>query len=380
MVFTKKHPDFTKAGPRKQNKHAFDIHRTLPDKHRIPPKHSAAPQLPEPKLKRPLWLRILISILLLILAFLIFIGVWDAINISRASAGIFGSGNLLGLISDGEARNQNGRTNILLVGYSIDDPGHPGADLTDSIMLLSMNSSSDSDYILSIPRDLYVKIPGFSYGKINEAYKDGGIELLKQIVEQDLGTPMNYYALITYSAVRDTVNALGGITVEIKSPDPRGLYDPNISPVDGGPLRLANGQQKLDGQTALNFTRARGDANGAYGFPQADFDRTQHQRQVLTAIKDRLSWTLILNPLKNGQLFQAVGKNVKTDVKLGEARSLLQTFNSISDDKLQSVSLRSINGKNLLASYAPNGQSSLIPAAGLENYLQIQTAIDELNQ
>src|SRR3989344_543104 len=380
MVFAKKHPDFTKAGPRKQNKHAFDTHRNLPDKHRTPPKHSVVPHVEEPKPKRPLWNHALIWLSLSILSFFIVIGVWDAINISRASAGIFGSGNLFSLIRDGEARSQNGRTNVLLVGYSIDDPGHSGADLTDSIMLLSMNSSSDSGYILSIPRDLYVKIPGFGYGKINEAYKGGGIGLLKQIVEQDLGTPINYYALINYSAVRDTVNASGGITVEIKSPDPRGLYDPNISPVDGGPLKLANGQQKMDGQTALNFTRARRDAYGSYGFPQADFDRTGHQRQVLAAIKDRLSWTLILNPLKNGQLFQAVGKNVKTDVKLGEARSLLQTFNSTSDDQLQSVSLRSINGKNLLASYAPNGQSSLIPAAGLENYLQIQTAIDELNQ
>jgi len=364
----------------KKNKRVFDIHRTLPDPHRALPNHEAARMKVE-KARRSLWKRILIWCVLAMLGLFLFIGAWDAVNISRASASIFGSGNLLGLISDSEVRSQNGRTNILLVGYSIDDPGHPGADLTDSIMLLSMNNQNDTGYTLSIPRDLYVKIPGFGYGKINEAYKDGGIELLKQIVEQDLGTPVNYYALINYSAVRDTVNALGGISVDIKSPDPRGLYDPNISPVDGGPLKLANGQQKLDGQTALNFTRARGDAYGSYGFPQADFDRTQHQRQVLAAIKDKLSWTLILNPLKNGQIFQAVGNNVKSDVRLGEARSLLQIFNSIADDKLQSVSLRNINGRNLLASYAtPSGQSALIPAAGLGNYLAIQTAIEELNQ
>ncbi|MBI2009006.1 LCP family protein [Candidatus Saccharibacteria bacterium] len=373
-----------KDSNRPHGKRAFDIHKTLPAPHPRVPDGTWPRVRPvgteTPETKRPLWKRALIWLSLSVLSFFIVIGVWDAINISRASAGIFGSGNLFSLISGSEALSQNGRTNVLLVGYSIDDPGHPGADLTDSIMLLSMNNRNDSGYILSIPRDLYVKIPGFGYGKINEVYKDGGIELLKQIVEQDFATPVNYYALINYSAVRDSVNALGGINVEVKSPDPRGLYDPNISPVDGGPLKLANGQQKLDGQTALNFTRARGDAYGSYGFPQADFDRTQHQRQVLTAIKGKLSWTLILNPLKNGQIFQAVGKNVKSDVRLGEARSLLQIFNSIADDKLQSVSLRNINGKNLLASYAPDGQSALIPAAGIENYLQIQTAIDELNQ
>ncbi len=361
-------------------KRAFDIHRTLPDPKKAPLSPSVTSPKKSPKMQRPLWKRILISSLILVLGLLIFIGIWDAVNISRASSKVFGSGNLFSLISERSVKDQNGRINILLVGYSVDDPGHPGADLTDSIMLLSMNMKSRTGYMLSMPRDLYVSIPGFGQAKINEAYKDGGIELLTQIVEDSFAVSIDYYVLINYSAVRDSVNALGGITLDVKSPDPRGLYDPNISPVDSGPLNLPNGVQTLDGQTALNLTRARGDAYGSYGFPQADFDRTQHQRQVLVAIKEKLNWKLILNPLKNGRIFQAMGKNVKTDVNLGETRSLFQTFNSIPSDKLQSVSLRNIDGKNLLTSYAsPTGQSTLIPAAGLENYDQIQSAIEQLN-
>lgn len=364
-----------------RSKKAFDIHRTLPN-----PKRPAAAidkdlKLDLPKTRPPLWKRLLLLVLSLFLTFGIFIGSWDGVNISRASGQIFGSSNLFSLITGGEAKKQNGRTNILLVGYSIDDPGHPGANLTDSIMLLSMDSQNHSGYMLSIPRDLYVKIPGFGYSKINEAYQDGGMSLLKQIVEQDFNTSISYYALLNYSAVRDTVNALGGITVNIASPDPRGLYDTNISAADGGPLKLTNGPQQLDGQTALNLTRARGDNYGSYGFGQADFDRTQHQRQVLAAIKQKLSWTLVLNPLKNGKIFQAFAKNVKTDIKLGEARSVFTKFNSIPAAQLQSISLRNIGGRNLLASYTTDsGQSALIPAAGLENYQQIQAAVDQLNQ
>lgn len=241
--------------PRQKQKQAFDIHRTLPSPHRSPPVSGDTLKIEPPKARRPLWKKLLASLAAVVLAFFIIVGVWDAVNISRASSKAFGSGNLLTLLSDSSLKSQNNRVNVLLVGYSIDDPGHPGATLTDSILLLSMSTKNHTGYLLSVPRDLYVKIPGFGYGKINEAYNDGGMNLLEQVVEQDFQTAINYYVLVNYSAVRDTVNALGGVTLVIASPDPRGLYDPNISPVDGGPLKLANGPQKLDGRTALNLTR-----------------------------------------------------------------------------------------------------------------------------
>lgn len=312
----------------------------------------------------------------------IFIGAWDARNISQASQKMFGSGNILNFLSNPTLKGSDkGRVNILLAGYSVDDPGHPAASLTDSIILLSMSTSSLNGYMLSVPRDLYVKIPGFGYAKINEAYQDGGMDLLKQIISDDFNVPIDYYALINYAAVRDTVNALGGISVNINSPDPRGLYDPNINTHDGGPLKLSNGPQQLNGQAALNLTRARGDAYGAYGFPQADFDRTQHQRQVLTAIKDKLNWKLILNPVKNQKILNAVAVNVKTDIKATEIRSIFGRFNKIPNSNLQSLSLRTLGGHNYLSSYTtPYGQSALVPSAGLNDYSQIESALDQFNQ
>lgn len=333
------------------------------------------------KPKKKLFLKTLKALFLLILIAAVFLAAWDVRNISSASQKLFGSGNILNLIGSSSAEtDDNGRINLLLVGYSIDNPGHPAASLTDSIMLVSMSPASRSGYMLSIPRDLYVRFPDGGYGKINEAYQRGGMDMLEQIVARDFKIQPSYYALFNYAAVRETVNALGGITVNIDSSDPRGLFDPNISPRDGGPLKLANGTQSLDGQTALNLTRARGDAYGSYGFPQADFDRTQHQRQILTAIKDRLNWKLVLNPVKNQKILDAAANNIKTDIQAGEIRAIFGTFNSIPSSNLKSLSLRSLNGKNYLSSYTtPYGQSALIPSAGLNNYSLINSALFELN-
>jgi LCP family protein required for cell wall assembly len=312
---------------------------------------------------------------------ILILGIWDTRNIASASQKLFGSGSLIDLAGTAPLKeNDTNRLNILLVGYSVDDPGHPAASLTDSIILLSMNKSQNTGYMLSIPRDLYVNIPGFGHAKINEAYQDGGIGLLEQIISKDFGMPIDYYALINYAAVRDTVSALSGINVDIKSPDPDGLYDPNISPHDGGPLKLQNGPQTLDGQTALNLTRARGDAYGAYGFPQADFDRAQHQRQVLTAIKDKLNWRLVLNPMKNKKILDAVSNNVKTDIKTAEIRAVFAKFNNIPSSNLKSVGLRDLSGTNYLSSYrTPYGQSALIPSQGVNDYTAIQEALQALN-
>lgn len=364
----------------------------------IPPRYSSYqpgrqkkhPDLEQEPLepKRLSWPKILLRSLLLLFAavliLVIIIGVWDARNISSASRKMFGSGSLLELMNPQPVKTDSyGRVNVLLAGYSIDDPGHPGSALTDSIILLSMDGSHHTGFMLSIPRDLYVRIPGFGYGKINEAYRDGGMPLLTSVVSQDFDTPIGYYALIDYAAVRQTVDALGGITVDIQSKDPRGLYDPNINKADGGPLKLANGKQVLDGQTALNLTRARGDPCGcgkfAYGFAQSDFDRTQHQRQVFTAIKDKLNWKLILNPLKNGRILQAAANNVRTDIKANEIRTIFSTFNGIPSSNLKSLSLRDLNGVNYLKSTHYSGDT-LSPAAGLDDYSDIITALNGLKR
>ena len=336
--------------------------------------------------------RVFLSFLLLIIAVIVFaavIVVWDARNISAAEKKMFGSSDVFSLLSRNPLKGaDSGRVNILLIGYSVDDPLHQGANLTDSILLLSMSTTAHTGYMLSIPRDLAVKLgsgtcqDGSNYCKINEAYEDGGVGLLEQVVSTDFQVPIDYYALIDYSAVRDIVNALGGINITVNSPDGR-LYDPNRDYVTHGPLvDLTNGLHHLNGEQALDFTRARGDPSpfgDPIGFELSDFQRTADQRQVVSAIKAQLNWKLVLDPRKNSQILNAAADNLKTDIPATEIRSVFGLFNSIPNSRLQSLSLNDLNGKNFLTStyYAGDTQS---PAAGTNDYSQIDAALQQLGQ
>lgn len=381
---------------RKKNQpQRYDIHRTIAHP---TPEYTVHPGeiVEEPKKKRFFtWKKAILLLFLIILTPLLVIGFLDARNFSRASEKLFGSGNLLQMVSSGPLQaTEQGRVNMLLIGYSADDPGHAGAMLTDSIMVLSLDKKTNTGYMLSIPRDLYVDIPEYGHAKINEAFQDGergefiepgyspgGPGLLQKIIVDNFGIPIHYYAIINYGAVRDMVSALDGITVTINSTDPRGLYDPNFQPREGGPLKLANGPQQLDAQTALNLTRARGATAGSYGFPRSDFNRSEHQRQVMAAIKDKINWEIILDPRKNAKLFDAAANNIKTNLRIDEALPFYRIYNKIPSASLQPVGLNDIGGVDLLRSYqTPTGQSALIPAAGVDDYSQILKVMEELNK
>lgn len=287
-----------------------------------------------------------------------------------------------------------GRVNILLAGDSADDANHGGAQLTDSIMLVSIDTKNHTGFMLSIPRDLWVNIPGWSHQKINAAndvtnfnqpgYPKGGMGQLEQIVQTQLGIPINYYALINYTAFRDSVNSVGGITVNIQSPDPRGLYDPNINQHDGGPLKLPNGVVNLDGQTALNLARARGDPCSCghieYGFPQSDFNRTQHQRQMFTALAQKAqSVGVLTNPIKVSKLFNSFGNNIATDLNLQDVLRFVQITKGMNVSNLQPLSLSNSGPHTLLTGYtAPDGEAALIPIAGIDNFGQIRQYYQQL--
>ena len=330
--------------------------------------------------------RIVITLLILVLI----VGGWLGFKFIYNAHKLFG-GNIFSVLSTTKLRGEDsGRVNILLAGNSADDPGHQGAQLTDSIMIMSIDTKNNTAFLLSVPRDLWVNIPGNGYGKINDAYVageqnnfnqsgyfPGGMGQLQQIVQQDFGMKLDYYALVDYSALRDAVNAVGGVDITVQSQDPRGLYDPSIDYTTHGPLvRLTNGVHHLNGQQALDLARARGDAYGSYGFVQSDFDRTQHQRQLMVALKTKASTLGVLsNPAKLSSLSDAIGNNVKTDFSLSEIHRLYDVVKPIPNKNIQSLSLNSANGKNLLSNYDAYGQSALIPAAGVNNYSAIQAFV-----
>jgi len=277
-----------------------------------------------------------------------------------------------------------GRVNILLAGDSVDDPNHDGADLTDSILICSIDLQDHTAFLLSIPRDLWVYVPGMnSYQKINAAntvnnfsepgYPSGGMGELESIIETDFGIPIDYYGLMDYTAFKDAVNAVGGVTITIQSPDPRGLYDPFTS------IRLPNGPVALNGQQALNLARARGDGYGSYGFPDSDFDRTEHQRQLFIAVANKAkSLGVLANPIRISDLISTLSNNFQTDLTLQNVLRLIQITKGIDPTTAQSYAfsstLTSANPNPILKGYidSGSGEDALIPTAGIGNYGQLE--------
>lgn len=337
--------------------------------------------------------RTMLLILVLIVGSGAFFGIKDIGDIDKVFHGNLLS-DLEALIHPVKLKGESvGRVNILLAGDSSDDPGHQGAQLTDSILLLSINTRSDTAFLLSIPRDLWVQLPsgnypGGTYEKINAAneitsfrqsgYPSGGMGALSYVVQNDLGIPIDYYGLMDYGAFKDSVDAVGGITIDIQSPDPRGLYDPNTH------IDLPNGPVTLDGQEALNLARARGDGYGSYGFPDSDFDRTEHQRQMFVAVaKKAKTLGVVSNPVKISDLFNALGNNFQTNLSLADVLRLVKITKPINVSAIQSFAysstVSSTTPNPVLRSFiSSSGQDALIPTAGIGNFSQVQAYYQQL--
>ena len=334
-------------------------------------------------------------VILFVIAFVILYFGYTGVNFAVSMHKLFG-GSVLDVFRTAHLKGSDtGRINILVAGNSSDDSGHQGADLTDSIMILSVNTKNSTAYLLSVPRDLYVNIPGNGWSRINAAYDygvssnfsesgypNGGMGLLEKVISKDFNLRIDYYALINYSAIRDAVNSVGGITVNIQSTDPRGLYDPSIDYTTNGHLvNLSNGLHKINGQQALDLARARGDAYGSYGYGNSDFTRTENQRMMILALKSKvLSAGTLSNPFKLANLFMALSKNIQTDINLPSAHSIYNVAKKVDNNNIQSLSFQSAYGKNLLTSYiTSNGQDTLIPRAGLGDYSQIRDFISSIS-
>ncbi|MCK0439107.1 LCP family protein [Gordonia alkaliphila] len=152
---------------------------------------------------------------------------------------------------------------------------------TDTIMLAHLPPSG-SAMLISIPRDLYVPIPGMGSHKINAAFNEGGPQLLVRTVEDLSGLRIDHYAEIGFGGFDRLVDAVGGVQMCLDQP----LRDPKAG------LRLKAGCQTLNGAQALGLVRTR-------AFPNADLERVVNQRKFLTALMHRaMSPSVLLNPFQ----------------------------------------------------------------------------------
>lgn len=166
--------------------------------------------------------------------------------------------------------------------------GDAAGSRTDTIMLVHNPPGGGKAIVVSIPRDLYVEVPGHGSLKLNASFGIGGPALLVQTVENLTGIHIDHYAEIGFGGFDTLVDSVGGVDMCIDQP----LNDPKAG------LRLAKGCHRLDGRQALGLVRTR-------AFPRADLERVVNQRKFLAALVSRAtSPTVLLNPFR---LFGFVG-------------------------------------------------------------------------
>lgn len=266
-----------------------------------------------------------------------------------------------------------GRVNILLLG--VGDPGHAGATLADTNMVLSIDTRNNKAVFISIPRDTRVYIPGKGYAKMNYAHAAGeadtppnGIEVAKQTVEETLGIPIQYYVRANFGGLKQAVDAVGGIDIDVKEPliDPEYPCETNENRSCG--FRLAAGQTRMDGSLALKYARCR---KGTCG---DDFGRGLRQQEVLNAIKDKaLSLGTLSDPKKLNSLIEAGANNVKTNMSISEIQRAYEI----------SKKIPATNIYNVVFSLEENGflkpdpaSSDLLPGAG--NFEEIRKFVKNI--
>lgn len=339
--------------------------------------------------------------LLFVACVLLAVGGYFGVKIALAGSSMF-EGNLFNIFSNKQLKRDTlGRSNILIFGTSEDDPGHAdsGAELTDSMMVLSVDQTKKNAVMFSIPRDLWVDygqscVAGYQ-GKINAFYecaKQGtsdtaGATKLKAMVGDVFGIDIQYYAKVNYSALKQAVDAVGGIGVVIDSDDPRGVMDTNFDwqcgtwaqrkikcPPNGHMVDYPNGMVTLDGEHALALARAR-NAAGGYGLSGGNFAREQYQQKILIAIKEKaVTAGTLANPVAVSNLIDSFGNNVRTNFETSEIKTLVELAKSIQKSSIRSISLVK-EDKPLVTTGNYSGQSIVRPVAGLTNFSQIQSFV-----
>lgn len=251
-----------------------------------------------------------------------------------------------------------GRVTVLVLGLDFRD-WSSGRDYSrsDTMILLTLDPVTRSAGILSIPRDLWVDIPGFKHGKINTAYYLGdahklpgaGPGLAVKTVEQFLGVPINYYAQIDFSAFVKFIDEIGGVKIDVPEPITIDLLGSGAATKK----KLQAGSQVLPGEWALAYARARNTSGG-------DFDRARRQQQVLFGIRDRILSLDMLPTLvtKADILYQQLAAGIHTNLTLEEGIQLALLAGQV---QAENISRGVIDQSFVLFGNSPDGLAILIP-------------------
>jgi LCP family protein required for cell wall assembly len=252
----------------------------------------------------------------------------------------------------------NNRVSILLLGIDQRcDEGGPTH--TDSMMVLTIDPIGLSAAVLSLPRDMWVEIPGFGVDRINQAhylgqvyeYPGGGPMLATETVETTLGVAIDYYVAVSFDAFVEAVDLIGGVMIDI----PEAIDDPSYPDKCYGydPFSIDGGMQRLDGDAALKYARTRATFGG-------DVDRAGRQQAVLMAMRDGILQLnklpqLITNSL---QLWQTFQENVRTNLSFEQA---LQLALLVQDIPAGSIQTTVVGYEYVYNETTPDGKQVLVP-------------------
>jgi anionic cell wall polymer biosynthesis LytR-Cps2A-Psr (LCP) family protein len=226
----------------------------------------------------------------------------------------------------------DGRTNVVILGIA--GGGFAGSDLTDTIIVLSVNTKKQSMGMMSVPRDIWSDT---LKDKINSAYHygeakrdGGGLILSKAIISDVVGLPIHYGIVVDFTGFEDIIDLVGGIELTI----PQSFTDTEFpipgredDPCDGDPtfacrftsVHFDEGLQQMDGEQALTYVRSR-HGEGGEG---SDFARARRQQDVIFALREKLSdpgvW---ISFQRFAPLIEAFEKTVETDMNIGELATI----------------------------------------------------------
>ena len=268
-----------------------------------------------------------------------------------------------------EVEEPQERINILLLGID-QRQGEQGPFRTDTMIVLTIDPESGTAGMLSMPRDLWVPIPGYEENRINVAhflgdlknYPGGGPALAKKTVSYNFGFPVHYYVRLNFEGFRQIVDTIGGIDVEV----PREINDDLYPDENYGyePIHIPAGLIHMDGDLALKYARTRK--------TDSDFHRARRQQQVIIAVKDKiLDFNLLPSLLpKLPELTRTLSDAVETDIPMDEMFQLAKLASSMDMSNVKTVV---VDENMTVPQRAPNGAAILLPVRD-----QIRPAVDDL--
>lgn len=276
-------------------------------------------------------MRVLIDYLIYVCAFCVIgvgaLGAWDAVS-EQPRMLVTDDGNDdrgISVMPEPEI----GRMTLLLVGAD-ERPEFGDKGRSDTMILFFVNQRTKKAALLSIPRDLRVHIPDHGTNKINAAFALGGVELVRETIEQEIGVQIDGYAQANFQGFVEIVDQLGGVEIDVPDVEGRGRgmnYDDNA---DGLHIHLKPGLQTLDGEEAIGFVRYRkGDS---------DFKRSERQQQFLKAMAEQK--LKLRNALDLAKVVPTALDAIETDMGFRKGVDLARVVREVRPDSLLMTSLQ----------------------------------------